>query len=136
MRLVGVDNIEKRLYSSSYLRWCVLQALDSIWEISAKPGGLRERVSVKGLLQGVEDLDLPMLARELGDVAVQLKVEGGRTEHSAEIRSIEEAQRAAQQGQRRKTREILPKSGRVTLDVAKSIGANIAAAAIIASAGL
>ena len=34
MRLVGVDNIEKRLYSSSYLRWCVLQALDSIWEIS------------------------------------------------------------------------------------------------------
>ena len=35
MWLVGVDNIEKRLYSSSYLRWCVLQALDSIWEISA-----------------------------------------------------------------------------------------------------
>jgi hypothetical protein len=33
--LVGGDNIEKRLYSSSYLRWCVLQALDSIWEISA-----------------------------------------------------------------------------------------------------
>ena len=63
---------------------------------------MKERVSVKELLDGVDYLDLPVLARELSNVATYLKKDANQSKRDADIRSLEEAQRAALRGNRRK----------------------------------
>jgi hypothetical protein len=86
--------------------------------------------------QSLPSQDTAELARELALLRAELKARATEPEQDLEIAEIAAAQVAAQKNDGPTALKHLAKAGKWALDVATTIGTNIAVAAIRAAAGL
>ena len=88
------------------------------------------------LNQGCASIDLPQLEDELVVLRQELKKQANALEHDIAIAEVANAEIAAKSGDRDKAIDHLRKAGKWVLEVAASIGCEVAASAIRVALGI
>jgi hypothetical protein len=101
------------------------------------PGAQASNMTFQQIWNQVQgSVDLPQLARELGQLQATLRTEAKEPEHEIAIGAIAAAEAAAKQGNGAKALEYLKKAGGWAFDIAKNIGVEIAVAAMKSALGI